>query len=693
MKGHAEGAVDLPVPFVPIDRVYFRATWPAGVDMKWHETKGLDAPKVTRTADGGELVVDMRNLSLKNSPQFFPIGARLQVSDYARWEDVSREFAPLYAKAETLGPDSPLKAEVAKIAAASSDPETRAAAALTLVQEDVRYVFKGMNLGGFVPTDADLTWRRRYGDCKAKSVLLVALLRELNISAEVAMVSVARGHDVADSLPGALIFDHVFVRATIGGQVYWLDPTRLHDSDLELIAMPRYVSALPINDQGADLELLSAPKPDKPLREYHIAYDASAGPKALTPVHIEYIFRGEAARNEYRRFVKLDDADRQRSLKASIPVAIRRTFDVSKVAFVYDHATHEAHETLDGSTFLPWVADPATGALAFAVDRSAVVSNSSPTVTPAPVPLPPVIHPQPHSLKELAQIAPELGQPIPPPIVVPMPTPPVVVPMIAPPSPYTLSLSDWQYDRTIVTIILPRGGAGFTVDGADINKSVIGHDYVRTAAIKDGVFTMDLSSRTTQRDLSPSQETQARHDMIGFGDDVKLKAPVGFKPSLVETEIRVKRSADTPEQFRDRADARLETGDYDGAMKDLDAALKLKADDASTINLRCFLRAEANRDLPAALTDCDRAVGLAPTNADFLDSRGLAHFRLGQFDLALRDYEAALSHNTRLTSSRFMHGVVLRRMGREKEGDAEIATAEQSDPDVAADYARYGIAP
>ena len=66
-------------------------------------------------------------------------------------------------------------------------------AALALVQDQVRYVFLGMNEGALVPADAEETWTRRFGDCKGKSALLVALLRALDIDAEPVAVNALAG--------------------------------------------------------------------------------------------------------------------------------------------------------------------------------------------------------------------------------------------------------------------------------------------------------------------------------------------------------------------------------------------------------------------------------------------------------------------------------------------------------------------
>jgi hypothetical protein len=55
---------------------------------------------------------------------------------------------------------------------------------LRLVEDKTRYLFLGMGDGGYKPAPADETWSRRFGDCKGKTVLLLALLRELKIEAE-----------------------------------------------------------------------------------------------------------------------------------------------------------------------------------------------------------------------------------------------------------------------------------------------------------------------------------------------------------------------------------------------------------------------------------------------------------------------------------------------------------------------------
>lgn len=100
------------------------------------------------------------------------------------------------------------------------------------------------------------------------------------------------------------------------------------------------------------------------------------------------------------------------------------------------------------------------------------------------------------------------------------------------------------------------------------------------------------------------------------------------------------------------------------------------------LNDRCWLRDLAGTDLEAALDDCDRALRLRPHTANYLDSRGLAHLRMGAPKRAIKDYDEALSRNPKLASSLYGRGIARHQLGMGKQGDADIAAARAIDPDV-----------
>jgi hypothetical protein len=165
--------------------ILIREIWPNSVPMRWAASPGLGKLKPVSTKFGNELRFELRDVEVPlpppSAPPRFSYSMYLQATAYRDWAELSTLLAPLYAKAAILPENSPLKAEARLIAAAAPAPKARALAALRLVQDKVRYLALTMDEGGYMPASAEETWNRRFGDCKGKTVTLIALLKELGI--------------------------------------------------------------------------------------------------------------------------------------------------------------------------------------------------------------------------------------------------------------------------------------------------------------------------------------------------------------------------------------------------------------------------------------------------------------------------------------------------------------------------------
>lgn len=137
------------------------------------------------------------------------------------WADVAQWALPLYSQPGELPADLQARLQAVRAKPASE----RAAWALALVQDEVRYHLVVLGDSSHRPHPVQTVWTRRMGDCKDKSVLLTTLLRALDIEASPALVSVSLQEAIDERPPAATVFDHVIVRARIDGQAYWLDPT------------------------------------------------------------------------------------------------------------------------------------------------------------------------------------------------------------------------------------------------------------------------------------------------------------------------------------------------------------------------------------------------------------------------------------------------------------------------------------
>ncbi|WP_241657513.1 DUF3857 domain-containing protein [Aurantiacibacter suaedae] len=293
----------------PPGRFRIALDWADGAQPEIVLAEGLE-PFATRTANS--LVIDADNPPAfsppRDAPPRYAWQRTLQFSDFPSWPAVSQRIYGLFDSARQLGPDSPVRREAERIAARHADPMVRAAAALELVEQQVRYIYVGLNDGALTPASAEETWQRRYGDCKGKTALLLALLDELGVPAQAVLASNAGIDDGLDQrLPSPMLFDHVLVRAEIEGQTYWLDgtfPAVARPSERPLLP---YRWVLPLTETGSNLDPVEW-QPDSIPRTIAL-HDIDAREGFETPARLRQtrIMRGPQALVEYAQFSAATD--------------------------------------------------------------------------------------------------------------------------------------------------------------------------------------------------------------------------------------------------------------------------------------------------------------------------------------------------------------------------------------------------
>lgn len=648
LRGHYELIAGV-LPGPATDRFRMRETWPAGAPVRWRATVGIDAPVIRRAAGRVELVVDeahaLRPDPPRGAPPRFAYMSVVETSDFHNWGEISSLMAPLYQKAATLPADSPLNAEVARIRSASADPKVQAAAALHLVQDRIRYLFLGMNQGGYVPADADATWSRRFGDCKGKTALLLALLQGLGIEAEPALVSTGAGDGMDERLPSLEMFDHVLVRARIAGKTYWLDGTRIGDRGLDDLQVPNFHWALPVQASGAALERLVVPPLDKPAVEAEMTVDATGGLDALALVHMKVVYRGDAAIALRLGLANVSESEAERKFKETQERENSR-FEIKHVAFAYDPSVGEERIDVDGVSGMDWSADLDSGQRDYSTEGGVLGGRPDFAREPGP-----------------NQDAPyAVGYP--------------------------------SYGKSTEIVMLPRDGKGFSVIGDDVDTTVAGVAFKRRSRIDKGVFTMETVTRSIAPEFAAADAPAAKIALRDLSSVVvKVRAPSGYVISDREIKTLLSRKPTLASEFMDRGDARIWAGRYAEGVADLNHAVELKPGDAGFLNVRCWGRAMAGRDLDLALKDCNASLDIDPHNAGALDSRGFVYFRMRQYDKSIADLDAALKLSPRTAESLYVRGLAERGKGDRGRGDADVAAAKAISSTVAATYALYGIAP
>ena len=263
------------------DFARIRASWPENLDVQYQAGPNYDLPEV-KTEAGFKLIEVMLPLEEtkdlpRDAPMRYSHGTLLQLGTFNGWSEVSSVMAPYYKTNGALDGLDDLRERVEGIRGQYDGELERAVAALELVQEDVRYLLNGLDGGNYLPQDVATTWEKKYGDCKAKTVILLAVLQELGIEAEPVLVSSRRGNFVPVSLPLPGAFDHVLVRAKINGNLYYLDGTSLGANMDTVGNVPAFEYALPIRADGADIEPIKQVLPRAPEMVNRMTVDASAG--------------------------------------------------------------------------------------------------------------------------------------------------------------------------------------------------------------------------------------------------------------------------------------------------------------------------------------------------------------------------------------------------------------------------------
>jgi len=217
------------------------------------------------------------------------------------WSDVADWAVPLFSVNDPLPDD--FRSKLDEIAETYSLPQDRATYALRLVQEDIRYVGLEIGLGSHVPRSPTVTVERGFGDCKDKSVLLVAALDYLGIEARPALASLFGGHMLPQMPPAIGVFDHVIVEISIDEQKLWVDPTLSHQGgNVTQMANLGYGYVLPIRDKQSELVKLDLAMPELPTVEIRETFEYAESENGALRITSEEVYREELA-NVLRRQV------------------------------------------------------------------------------------------------------------------------------------------------------------------------------------------------------------------------------------------------------------------------------------------------------------------------------------------------------------------------------------------------------
>jgi tetratricopeptide (TPR) repeat protein len=146
---------------------------------------------------------------------------------------------------------------------------------------------------------------------------------------------------------------------------------------------------------------------------------------------------------------------------------------------------------------------------------------------------------------------------------------------------------------------------------------------------------------------------------------------------LTQTIAIAPRDADA---YLERGIAKAQKGDSDGALTDFNEAIKVKPEMHTAYFSRGqILRARNQFDL--AISDFGKSLSIQPTAAAFTE-RGITHVRLADYDLALRDFDAALKLDRNHPMAALARNLALRKSRDPRFSESDLKNAVGKHPDL-----------
>ena len=171
-----------------------------------------------------------------HSPGVTEISPYVHVSTLGDWKQLGAWYADLVRPQFAL--DQSLENELAQVIKGLRGDREKISAIQEFVLRSTHYVALEFGVYSYKPYPVTQIYARRFGDCKDKASLMIALLRAAGIDAEIALLRTRSLGDVASEPASIALFNHAIVY--VPKYELWLDGTAEYAG-----------RELPLEDQGA----------------------------------------------------------------------------------------------------------------------------------------------------------------------------------------------------------------------------------------------------------------------------------------------------------------------------------------------------------------------------------------------------------------------------------------------------------
>jgi len=235
--------------FEPIQSCRYVLTIPEGVGIKIINFKTDVEPEIKKGESKMVYTWEASDISQiiyeSDMPPFHNIAPRITISSFSSWEEIASWYYDI--SREQSKADADIEAKVAELIRNETTLEGKIRALYHYVITEIRYLGLEFGISGHMPHEASEIYKYKYGDCKDKATLLIAMLREAGIEAYYVLLRTRYSGEVDLDLP-RFQFDHAIAAVPLNGELMFLDGTAENYCYGDLPAMDQGVWAMVLID-------------------------------------------------------------------------------------------------------------------------------------------------------------------------------------------------------------------------------------------------------------------------------------------------------------------------------------------------------------------------------------------------------------------------------------------------------------
>ena len=312
---------------IPMEEDTMEVVLPVNVELKYKKFNTTINPSITKNGNKKKYVfTNTKQKEIIPEPRMPHVTDRdtfpqLSMWTLDSWETISRWYISLVK--EQMQSDGELETFTRQLVKDKKNEEEKIKAIFNFVSQKIRYV--AVLLGPYThkPHAAREIFKKRYGDCKDKTTLLLTMLKIAGIEGMPVLVP-AHGESFDESMPSLEAFNHVIAVVPSGTTYYWLDATN-EAAAFNSIPFSRPTTVLVIHYDGS-YRFIKTPHMDDRKDFTNLEIKSTLNEEGDADVNFTFTFSGKAAESSRYLYKYLSPEQRKKQFE-------RRGIEVKELTF------------------------------------------------------------------------------------------------------------------------------------------------------------------------------------------------------------------------------------------------------------------------------------------------------------------------------------------------------------------------